>query len=72
MAITVGMAFLGETSTHEPKSQSKPLRGREQKQGLGVVLAVFHRVWPLVGLTLALVSTVGWIALLGYVAIKLL
>jgi hypothetical protein len=48
------------------------LGGREQKQGLGVVLAVFHRVWPLVGLTLALVSTVGWIALLCYVAIKLL
>ena len=36
------------------------------------MLAVFHRVWPLAGLTLALVATVSWIALLGYVAIKLL
>ena len=36
-----------------------------------VVLATFCRVWPLTGLTLALVATVGWIALLGYVAIKL-
>ena len=35
------------------------------------MLATIHRFWPLAGLTLALVATVGWIALLGYVAIKL-
>ena len=34
--------------------------------------AEFDRVWPLAGLTLALVATVSWIGLLGYVAIKLL
>jgi hypothetical protein len=62
----------GDFHPRAEKPIKASLRGREQKQGLGVVLAVFHRVWPLVGLTLALVSTVGWIALLGYVAIKLL
>ena len=36
------------------------------------MLAELYRVWPLVGLTLALVATVGWMGLLGYVAIKLL
>jgi len=36
------------------------------------MLAAFHRVWPLAHLTLALVATVSWIGLLGYVAIKLL
>ena len=41
-----------------------------KKQELGVVLAVFHRVWPLAGLTLALVATIGWIGLLGFAAIK--
>jgi hypothetical protein len=72
MAITAGIAFFGETSTEKPKGQSKyPPKGRE-KQGLGVVLAEFHRVWPLAGLTVALVATVGWMGLLGYVAIKLL
>ena len=35
------------------------------------MLATFNGVWPLAGLTLALVATVGWIGLLGYVAIKL-
>jgi hypothetical protein len=35
------------------------------------VLAAFNRISALAGLTLALVATVGWIALLGYVAIKL-
>jgi hypothetical protein len=38
---------------------------------LGVVLAEFHRVWPLAGLTLAMLAAVGWIGLLGYVVIKL-
>ena len=36
------------------------------------MLAQFHRVWPLAGLALALVVTVCSIAILGYVAIKLL
>jgi hypothetical protein len=35
------------------------------------VRAALSRVWPLAGLTLALVATAGWIALVGYVAIKL-
>jgi hypothetical protein len=35
------------------------------------MLATFHRIGPLAGLTVALVATVGWIGLLGYVAIKL-
>ena len=35
------------------------------------MLATLHRVGPLAGLTLALVATVGWIGLMGYVAIKL-
>jgi hypothetical protein len=34
------------------------------------MLATFHRVGPLAGLTLGLVAMVGWIGLLGYVAIK--
>ncbi len=38
----------------------------------GVVLAEFYRVWPLAGLALALMVTVCSIAILGYVAIKLL
>ena len=33
--------------------------------------AVFDRVWPVTGLTLALFATVGWMGLLGYVAIRL-
>jgi hypothetical protein len=32
--------------------------------------AIFHSAAPLAGLTLALVVTVGWIGLLGYVVIK--
>jgi hypothetical protein len=35
------------------------------------VLAVFHRVWPMAGLTLAMLAAVGWMSLLGYVVIKL-
>ena len=33
--------------------------------------AAFNHVGPLAGLTVALVATIGWIGLLGYVAIKL-
>jgi hypothetical protein len=36
------------------------------------VFTAFDRVWPLVGLTLALAAIVCWIALLSHVAIKLL
>ena len=32
----------------------------------------FDRVWPLVGLALALVTIVWWMTLLGHLAIKLL
>jgi hypothetical protein len=35
------------------------------------MLATFHRVGPLAGLTVALVAMVGWMALLGYVAIEI-
>jgi len=35
------------------------------------MLATLHRVGPLAGLTLALAAMVGWMALLGFVAIKL-
>ena len=35
------------------------------------MLATLHRVGPLAGLTLGLIATVGWIGLLGFVAIKL-
>jgi hypothetical protein len=48
-----------------------PNGAENENRELGVVLAAFNRVRPLAGLTLALVATVGWIALLGYVAIKL-
>ena len=34
--------------------------------------AGFDRVWPVAGLTLALIATVSAVGLLGYVAIKLL
>jgi len=45
---------------------------KAQKRESGVVLAEFHRVWPLAGLALALVATICSMAILGYVAIKLL
>ena len=48
-----------------------PITEAENREA-GVVLAQFHRVWPLAGLALALVVTVCSIAILGYVAIKLL
>jgi hypothetical protein len=44
---------------------------RNKNRELGVVLATLNRFGPLAGLTLALVAMVGWIGLLGYVAIKL-
>ncbi len=36
------------------------------------MLAIFRRVWPVAGLAVALITTVAWIGLLGYVAIRLL
>ena len=58
-------------SIAEKANQSTPLTGREQNRDLGVVFAEFDRVWPVAGLTLALMATVSSIGLLGYVAIKL-
>ena len=48
------------------------LHSRPSNMGTEFVLAEFYRIWPLVGLTLALVVTVCSMAILGYVAIKLL
>jgi hypothetical protein len=36
------------------------------------VFTAFDRVWPLVGLALALVAIVWWMTFLGHLAIKLL
>jgi len=72
MANTVGISCLGETSIHLPKGQSKHSNGGvKQRQGIRCLAPAFHRVGPLAGLTVALVATVGWIGLLGYVEIKL-
>ena len=71
LAITVGIVCLGETSIHRRKANQSTLTGREKNREFGVMLATLHRVGPLAGLTFALVATVGWMALLGYVAIKL-
>ena len=70
MAITVAIDFLGYLML--PRGQSKEgVLNNKQGMILGVVLAEFHRVWPLAGLTLAMLAAVGWIGLLGYVVIKL-
>jgi len=72
LAITVKDACHCETSFQWQKTnQNAPLRVRNKNREFGVMLATFHRVWPLAGLTVALVATVGWIGLIGYVAIKL-
>ena len=72
MPNTVGFSCLGETFSHLVERPIKrPQRGEKSKQGVAVVLATFHRVRPLAGLALALAAAVSWIALLGYVAIKL-
>ena len=49
----------------------RPLKSVRQHREPGVVRGAIHRVGPLAGLTLGLVAMVGWIGLLGYVAIKL-
>jgi hypothetical protein len=36
------------------------------------MLAALNRTWPLATLTVGLIATVGWIALIAYVFIKLL
>jgi hypothetical protein len=46
-------------SIAEKANQSTPLTGREQNRDLGVVFAEFDRVWPVAGLTLALMATVS-------------
>jgi hypothetical protein len=72
LAITVKDACQGETSFQWQKTnQDAPLRAVNRNREFGVVLATFHRVGPLAGLTLGLIATVGWIGLLGFVAIKL-
>jgi len=35
-------------------------KGRRQTQQVGVMLAVFERVWPPVGVALILMTTVAW------------
>ncbi len=73
LAITVKDACHGETSFRWQKSnQDAPLRAWNRNRELAFMLATFHRLRPLAGLTVALVATVGWIGLLGYLAIKLL
>jgi len=68
MANTVGISHFAENLGWLSKDQSR----RETKnRELAVMLATFHRIGPLAGLTIALVATFGWIGLLGYLAIKL-
>jgi hypothetical protein len=62
-------------SARLPSSGERPIKappkGVKQNREFGVMLAIFHRVGPLAGLTVALVAMVGWMALLGYVAIEI-
>jgi hypothetical protein len=53
-----------------PIKRALPRRETKNRE-LAVMGATFHRIGPLAGLTVALAATVGWIGLLGYVAIKL-
>jgi hypothetical protein len=39
---------------------------------VGTALSIWKRVWPLIGITVALLANVAWIVLLGYYALKLL
>jgi hypothetical protein len=43
-----------------------------QNWSLGVMFAVLNRAWPLAGLTVGLVATIGWIGLVAYVFIELM
>jgi hypothetical protein len=70
LAITVKDALRGFLPVAKDQSK-RPLRARNKNREFGVMRAVIHRVGPLAGLTVALIATVGWIGLLGYVAIKL-
>ena len=49
----------------------KPKMAWRQTENVGS-FAEFDRVWPVAGLTLALIAIISSIGLLGYVAIKLL
>jgi hypothetical protein len=71
LAITVKEACLGETPTHWRKTNQSALTGREKKQGNRHHADNISSRWTLAGLTLGLIATVGWIGLLGFVAIKL-
>jgi len=72
MANTVGISYFGEIFGKLSKGHSKhPNAAVNQNREFDVMLATFNRVRPLAGLTLALVAMVGWMGLLGYVAIKL-
>ena len=56
-----------------PRNGEKPKMARRQTEtSYRGPFAEFDRVWPTVGLALALIATVSSIGLLGYVAIKLL
>jgi len=56
----------------QPSEQALRFARGTRKQGSGVMLNLFRSIWPVAGLAVALVTTVAWIGLLGYVAIKLL
>jgi hypothetical protein len=56
---------------HEMGKSQKMARRQTETSYIGP-LAEFDRVWPVAGLTLALIATVSAVGLLGYVAIKLL
>ena len=69
-----GLKRVGTNAAACPDQRRKykhPRRGA-MKQGSGVVFTAFDRVWPLVGLTLALLAIVWWMTLLGHLAITLL
>jgi hypothetical protein len=46
-------------------------RARNRKQGYGVMLKLFHRVWPPAALAVGLIATMAWIGVLGYELFKL-
>ena len=73
MENTVGISYFADNFGQLSKDQSSAALPRRETKSreLAVMLATFHRIGPLAGLTVALVATVGWIGLLGYVAIKL-
>ena len=75
LAITVGPASVSKKYAARAQdlaiTKKLALRGPVEKQGLGAVLALFYRAMPVASLAATLVAMVGWMGLLGYVAIKL-